>query len=357
MDALIGITGSNLVKLLGENKFAVDPQYWSRMFRLFYLAGRNSYFLRQENRLYKDKISQGEIQPPVFVLGHWRSGTTLLHSLLSLDQQFAYPTLFQVSKPYIFLVREPEVAKIFEGVSAQKRPMDNIQVTFNSPGEDEFALAVGSLRSPLIGWTFTRREAFYDRFLSFKDASDKEIDEWKDFFIWFMKKLSYRYPGKRIILKSPTHTARIKLLLEMFPGVKFVHIHRNPEDVFRSTLKLYKDAVPRSYLQKPVNEDFENSIINRYKILYDAFFEDKALLSENQLCEVSFEELEGNMEAQINRIYQELDLPGYETFKPELVAYLEKIKNYQKNTYEPIATQTREKLYQACPRCFQEWGY
>ena len=33
---------------------------------------------------------------------------------------------------------------------------------------------------------------------------------------------------KRIVLKSPAHTARVRVLLELFPKARFVHIIRDP---------------------------------------------------------------------------------------------------------------------------------
>src|SRR5262245_25743508 len=41
---------------------------------------------------------------PVFVLGHWRSGTTLLHELLARDPRHAAPTTFDCLSPHHFLV-------------------------------------------------------------------------------------------------------------------------------------------------------------------------------------------------------------------------------------------------------------
>jgi hypothetical protein len=358
MDALLGLPLKNFWKLLSENKFKIDSQYLPRVLDLFYLACRNSFFLRQENKIYNDQTKKPEILPPVFVLGHWRSGTTLLHSLLSLDDQFAYPTLFQVSKPYIFLCREPIVEKVFANVTAQKRAMDNIVVSFNSPGEDEFALAVGSLRSPLIGWSFPNRGEYYDRYLSLKDISVKELEEWKKFFIWFMQKLSYRYPGKPLILKSPTHTSRIKTILDIFPQTKFIHIHRNPYDVFRSTRKLYQELISsETNLQKFNKETIDSEILRRYRLMYEAFFEDRKLIPSGNYYEICYEDLEINKYTEIEKIYHSLKFSGFDQYSLKLIEYLETIKEYKKNAYEPLEATIKEKVYESCKSSFIEWGY
>jgi len=357
MDALIGITFQNFLRLMSENRFSVDKQYRNRGYELLYMALRNSYFKISEDRKYKNEIQKTSIQPPIFILGHWRSGTTLLHSLLSLDEQYAFPTLFQVSKPFTFLIREPIIAQMFSQMSSQKRPMDNLEVSYDSPGEDEFALSSGSLRSPMISWSFPRREKFYERFLSFKEATEREKGDWTSFLRFFLKKLSYRYPGRKIILKSPTHTARISLLLELFPDAKFVHIHRNPYTVFRSTLKLYNDSVSHSYLQNPAISSLDEGIIRRYKIMYDSFFNEYPKIPCENYYDLAFENLENDLVGEVRKIYEALNLPGFNQAEPKLIRYAESSKNYQKNRYSELEENIRKRIYINWRRNFEIWGY
>jgi len=57
--------------------------------------------------------------------------------------------------------------------------------------------------------------------------------------MYFIRKVQlFRGTEKRLLLKSPVHTARIKLLLKLFPDAQFVYIHRNPYDVFRSAVNM-----------------------------------------------------------------------------------------------------------------------
>ena len=42
------------------------------------------------------------------------------------------------------------------------------------------------------------------------------------------------------MLKSPTHTARVRTILEVFPDAKFIHIVRDPLVLFPSTVRLWK---------------------------------------------------------------------------------------------------------------------
>ena len=73
----------------------------------------------------------------------------------------------------------------------------------------------------------------YDRYLTFRGVPEREVDEWKQALVLFLKKLTWKY-RKPLLLKSPPHTCRIKLLLGLFPEARFVHIHRDPFAVYQS---------------------------------------------------------------------------------------------------------------------------
>ena len=94
-----------------------------------------------------------------------------------------------------------------------------------------------------------------------------------------MQKLSLKYE-KPLVLKSPAHTCRIKMILEVFPDAKFVHIHRNPFDVFQSTNHLMRSISPWLTLQRPDHSDLENRTIRQYKEVYDVFSEERELIPE-----------------------------------------------------------------------------
>ena len=312
MESLLGITFKDWWRVLNENHFRIHAVYAKRAAFLTLKSIFNSIHRRKEIRLYGEAIENVRItEDPIFILGHWRSGTTLLHNLFSLDPQFAYPNNFQVTSPHTFLFAEEIVKKQLEKMSPHKRPMDNVEVTYKSPAEDEFGIAMLSLRSPMVAWCFPLREKYYDRFLTFRRASQKEIDAWKSATLFFLKKLTLRY-NRRLVLKSPTHTARIRLLLEMFPNALFIHIHRDPFTVFQSTRKLYDKTVSLSYLQKPRWDEIDAGILRRYKEMYDAFFEERSLIPAKQFLEISFEDFEKNQYDYLKNIYAYFHLPGFD---------------------------------------------
>jgi len=235
--SLCGLMLGDWLRLLADNRFAVDWPYWVRAGAISCSAVQNSVFAWYERFWYEEAIRATQPQPPLFVLGIWRSGTTHLHNLLARDERFVAPTYYEALYPHTFLTTQWLHASFIDRIIPHRRPMDNMFMGMNEPQEDEFALSCLTQLSFGLSWVFPRRAAHYDRFLTMRDCTAAEIERWKAALHFFVQKLTYKH-ALPLVLKSPPHTARIRLLLDVFPNARFVHIHRNPYDVFRSACHL-----------------------------------------------------------------------------------------------------------------------
>ncbi len=359
MDTLIGLTFGKWCSLLLENRFRIHPSKLPKAIILTILSLRNSYYRRKEEAAYGEKINMTRFDhPPIFILGHWRSGTTLLHNILTLDPQFVYPNILEIYNPHTFLIFRERLSAKGDFNRLEKRPMDNVEVSPLSPGEEEFALNILSLKSPILAWNFPRKEKYYDRYLTFQEVSSADLEVWKNAYFYFLKKITFFHQGKQLLLKSPPNTARIRLLLEMFPDAKFIHIHRNPAHVFQSTLKLYKNTVANFSFQKLLPEDkLIEGIIRRYQSMYEAFFQDIKQIPQGNFIDIAFEELEKDFYGVVERIYETLNLPGFQDFSLILKQRLAEFAQYKKNEYPPLNETILRELRSACPGCFERWEY
>jgi len=356
LDTLVGYTFTDWMQLLKENKYSISRKYINRALAVSMMSIMNSNIARKENHIYSSEIKNTSVEAPIFILGHWRSGTTLLHNLITHDKQFAYPNLFQTTHPHTFLTREEMVYKALANQDDQKRHMDNVRITFDSPGEDEPALAVLSLKSPVLGWVFPRNWEYYQRFLTFKNAKVEDLTRWSQGLENFMKKLTLRYK-KRLILKSPPHTARVNIIKKIFPDTKFISIHRNPYHVFQSTRIMYEKVLPEVRLQMNEEPALDSRILTEYVDMYEAYFKDVKDLSQESHVEIRFEDLEDDMVGQVGLIYDRLNIAGFEKFKPELEKYVNSIREYQKNPHQDLSSQQKEKIVNAWGRNFENWKY
>src|SRR5262249_47989592 len=151
---------------------------------------------------------------------------------------------------------------------------------------------------------------------------------------------SFKY-GKPLVLKSPGHTSRIRLLLDLFPKAKFVHIYRNPYDVFRSTQHMIRTAAPWWALQRPDYSDLEERTFRQYREVFEVFFEERRLIPKGHFHEIRFEKLEADPVGQLRAMYEALSLPDFGHVEPALRRYLAALTGYRKNTLPELPTDLR----------------
>ncbi|MDR3634236.1 MAG: sulfotransferase [Isosphaeraceae bacterium] len=354
--SLAGVTWTDWWHVLRENGFAVDPAYWPRAFVLTAGSALNSLYRRKEDRAYGSLLERVEIPPPLFILGHWRSGTTLLHNLLALDDRFAYPNLYEVFFPHTFLCTEDVRAGQVTSLVPSTRVMDNVPQGVEMPNEDEFATCAASLASPYMFWAFPRRQEQYEKYLTFRDVPEAEVARWKDEFLRFARKLTLRH-HRPLLLKSPPHTGRIKLLLELFPDARFVSIHRDPYTVFQSTKHLNATLTRSLQFQHPGDANPDDAVIRRYRLMHEAFFAERTLIPEGHFHEMAFDELESDPLGAIRRTYEHLGLPGIDDVLPAVEDYVRAQSGYRKNAYSEVTPDQRRRIQREWRRSFEAWDY
>jgi omega-hydroxy-beta-dihydromenaquinone-9 sulfotransferase len=355
-NVLGGLATGNWLRLLARERLRVSPLCLPRAIAVSMYTPLTSVVGHYEARRYRREVEQAEILPPVFILGHWRQGTTHLHNLMCLDARFAYPTTFQCCFPHTFLTSEVTASRLIAPLFPPRRPMDNVEWNLQSPQEDEFALLLTTLCSPYLAWAFPRRYQHYRQYLTLRSSCREDVARWRSALLNFLKKLSWKY-RRPLVLKSPTHTARIRLLLEMFPDARFIHIRRHPLDTFVSTreMMLINNAMTR--LQMDPFDDLDTLVIEQYQEMYDAYFAERELIPQGRLIDVSFEDLEREPVQQLQSIYEALQLPDFSIVKPTVRTYLASIAGYQKNKFKPLGDSLKARVHQAWQRNFDEWGY
>ncbi len=335
------------------------PIHWSRWHRWVMLppmAVYNSVMGLAEDLMYSRRVAETEIHPsPLFIIGHWRSGTTLLHNLISLDQQFTFPNMYHAAFPHHFLLTERIMSRLTSPLLPKSRPMDNVETGWQMPQEDEIALCALCMVSPYLMITFPEREA-YANYFDFKTASAEDRQIWKDAFLELLRKITLRDP-KPIVLKSPSHTFRIPLMLEMFPQAKFLYIHRHPYDVFRSSMHLRNTLFEANTLGLLNKEPWEAEVLHDYKWAIDSYERDRHLIPEGNLHEIRFEALEADPLTEMERVYTSLSLGGFDEAKKVLVPEVERLKGYQKNTFRSLEPEKKRQVYEHIRAVFDRHGY
>lgn len=350
-----GMLLGDWLRLLVRNRFRIHPLRIGLACTVTGLTAFNSVMSRLEKLCYRDAAKRTElIGPPIFVLGHWRSGTTFLHELLSADDRFATPTTFQCFAANHFLITEAWMPKLLWFIMPKQRPMDNVKLGWDEPQEDEFALCSMGAKSPYLRIAFPNQGDDYSTWLDMHNLSEGELKAWRATFDLFLRRVT-KQTGKRLILKSPTHTGRIQLLQQMYPDARFIHITRDPLSVIPSTIKLWDSLDDAQGLQFR-NHDLRSFILATFQRMYRHFEEGRESLTTDKLVDIRYEDLVTDPIAQLHKIYDELQIGEFAEVQPKFEQAVSARKGYKTNQYvtsKEERVEIREKLADFCDR----YGY
>jgi len=341
---------------LSHARFSVGRLYVPRLVCTLVFSLVATLVVLPERLLLAILPSGRTIRDPIFILGVHRSGTTHLQNLLSLDDSLVTPRLYQVMNPKGFNFLGWLLAPLIACMPT-RRPMDNMGVHILAPAEEEYAVANASGLSPYWSQVFPSQREHYDRFIYLTEVTSAELSRWRRCYVAFLRRLTL-FTKRRALLKSPYNTARVALLGEMFPTARFIHIRRNPYDVYRSSRRMDVHLSAVTQLQAPAeSEPFDSRFLRHYRDIEDACAEGIAGLNAEQSVEVSFEDLEDDPIGQIERIYAQLDLPLSDGFRRRLVRYVQSVADYQKTVFAPLDPESAGAISTQLADLFQRGGY
>lgn len=310
-----------------------------------------------EDRAYRKIENQPLQEDPLFILGHWRSGTTFVHNVFACDKHFGYTTTYQTVFPHLVLWGQPFFKKNMAMLMPDKRPTDNMELRPDLPQEEEFALSNMMPYTYYNFWFFPQRWMEYcDRFLTFEKITEEERAVFKEVFMRLLKVSLANTGGTQYLSKNPPHTGRVRTLVEMFPNAKFIYLKRNPYTVFESTRSFFTNTIKPLKLQDISDEQIVANIVEAYKRLYDRYEADKVCIPEGNLVEIKFEDFEKNAFDLTKDIYQRLNLKGFDEAEADIKKYLDKKKGYKKNKYQ-YAESTVKIVEENWNKALEEWDY
>ena len=329
---LVGSTRSTFFRVLKENR--VHPKYRFKVGVTVVLLMVSSAFHWVDRLVLPKKVNSFVFkESPLFIIGHWRSGTTFLHNLLTKDPVAGYTTTYQAVFPNN--MKSKWLFKTFMRVfMPDERPGDGMKIAVNLPQEDEYALSNITHRAYYHFFYFpSSYPSLYKESIRFDGVSEEELKEWKKNYQQMVIKALINTNGDRPVLKNPLNTGRMLQLLDIFQEAKLIFIIRNPVIVYLSTKKFYTQLFPVLNLEKFSNEDISNMILEIYvKLLHD-YLEDKKQVNTDQLLEVRYEELVERPMDVLERIYKNFGYSGFQELEPVFQNYLDDLNGYKMDSY------------------------
>ncbi len=274
-----------------------------------------------------------DIKPPIFIVGHWRSGTTHLYNIMS-KTDFGYVPPLATGLPWDLLGIATLFRPLLERALPDHRYIDNVPVLPDSPQEDEIALANMTPLSFYHGIYFPKNiDHFLDQGLFFDGCSQSDIEAWQGRFKYFLTKLYIHQDQKQLLIKNPVYTARVAMLHDMIPSAKFIHINRNPYEIFESMRNFWKKLLEEFALQDYAHVDIDRTIFRIYERMMTKLEQDWDKLPANARVDLRYEDLVADPIGAVETVYQTLELDDIEAARPKFEAYLSTIKTYKKNRY------------------------
>ena len=181
--------------------------------------------------------------PParLLIVGPWRSGTTALHELLFAAGDWVTPRTWQcMAAPTLGLVQH-------RGGGQRARPMDDRQVSVESPQEDEFAMLSLGGSSAYRGFLQPHRLAELHGTLQQETwVGDRAWFELWERFLDAVVATAGKPAGTPLLLKSPNHTFRLRAMFAGQQEARFVWVARDPAAVLASNRRMWT-AMAGSY--------------------------------------------------------------------------------------------------------------
>jgi len=217
--------------------------------------------LVRERLLKYPKILDESIQRPLFIVSLPRTGTTLLHRLLSLDsfnrpllyKEVICPVLPHDPKGRLSDTREAMAQRALKSLYKMVPDLAAIHpVQVNEP-EECFPLLANSFKYPSV--SFGANVSGYLDWL-------KQTD-FVSVYSYYKKQLQILQHGEtctRWVLKSPLHMLYMNELLHVFPDACIVQIHRDPAMVVPSFCSLI------SKLRGMASDHIDLNLIGQYGI-------------------------------------------------------------------------------------------
>ncbi len=322
--------------------------------------------------LYPEYRKQ-KIDRPVFVFANPRSGTTLAHRLISMDDEvFTTVKLYQTIFPSVTATRtfqrlievaQTRVGNVLNGVydffnnPLETRWTEVHHLSLDQPEEDVCTL-LWSLQSPATGLLFPFMDELQSQTWLDRQNPDQRA-AFMDSYENTLKRHVYQAGGKRFLNKNVFFAPSVRSMYERFPDAAFVYLIRNPIDSLPSFLNMFYQAwKAHSPGIRPDGEEIQALKQLGYEY-YRYALECRREIPKDQFIVVRDEDLVRDPKSTILGLYGRLGMPVSEAFEARLDDAIKGHRDWESSraveldffgvTVEEVRSELRD--------VFEEFGY
>lgn len=326
----------NWIRLMWRYGNQVDRGHWLQVCCITMFVVATVPIRLLERLLFGLVIHRHQLrEPPVFIIGHWRSGTTHLHNILLQDAQFASVTMLHCAIPSGFLTWGWLARLILRRRLPASRPMDAVPLGIDEPMSEDFALTGLTHMSHYLNYFFpTIAEETFRQTVLFEHVTSKDIGHWSGMYNFLLKKVSWASGGRRLLLKNPPNLGRVPEVLRHYPDAKFIHVFRDPYVVHASTVRLMERFTANLSFQGCTGEQIEQFVSRRQKLIFDRWNRDRALIPSGNLIELRHEDIVEKPLESAAAVYQRFMPDRWEAVRERIRSYTASLAGYRTNEYQ-----------------------
>lgn len=313
------------------------------------------------------------IDAPLYVVACARSGTSLLHELLALDEaRFTHFKLYQTLLPSVTAYK---AVKTLANVDADHgdhlrglietldhklfNKFQDVHPMGLADAEEDEQLFVYTLLTPTVYLFFPWVRALPH--LVRVDAMPKEVrDRLVEWYRGCIKRHVFATGGRRTMLIKNVHLAsRFQVTLEAFPDARFVHLVRHPYEAVASAASTFHMAwgphSPELGKDSPEARDFAETYIELYRYLH----EQCSKLPDNQVITIPYLDLVRDPAGTVKRIYDRFGYEMSDAYRDTLLSAVRERKKHRskhKYTLEQFGL-TKDQVYSELKECFEAYGF
>lgn len=285
------------------------------------------------------------VDAPVFIFANPRSGTTLLHRLMSFDDaNFLAPLLYETVFPSSTLIRNVRaLADRDERIPG--RPLHRLvaginralvgdiwdgihKIGLDEPEEDEPSFVYG-MHTPTAMLMVPHVEEIASRFF-FDELPEPTRKAFMDAYEGVLKRVLHAHGGqKRFLNKNVFFAPRVRSVAERFPNARFIYLVRHPYDAMPSFLNMFTSAW-RFHSPELANDPV---LLRRLaKVGYDYYRVSLGVLRSmpnDRIRVVRYDELVANPKRTVQQLYSWLDVPITPAFDKRLDDALAAQRGYE----------------------------
>ncbi len=323
----------------------VRPRYWPRLAFVLFTSFVGTVISVHERALWRvwgwipmNRARLRQYRPEVIViLGYYRSGTTHLQNLLACDDRFVTPRWYQCLAGQGYLLAWTVVRIMLVPFLGRTRPQDSVGFGPAWPGEDDFALATWGGCSSIAGrHVFPRNRERWQNWHTLEGICEARLVSWRSLTRRFVYKLTRGNTRRVVLLKSPSHTARVAELDRLFEGrVRFVHLVREPGSVIESNIRMFHSLRNHTLQDLPDVQTIRDEIVAEYEATERKCVAELDAIEENRWVRVRFKDMRSDPMGVLDSVYRGIGIEFSMEAQHSVRAYLGSLGSYR-NEKEPI---------------------